>query len=65
MNTNNILNLLGILTLGYEVLVRIAPTKKNLSILDKIHSVLNFVMPNWKENSTNEIKNKLDKFKNQ
>lgn len=33
----------------YEIIARLKPTKRNLSILDKIHTILNFIIPNLKD----------------
>lgn len=55
---------IGILTLLYELFVRLRPTQKNLSILDKIHSILNVFVPNWKEQTQEEVNKKIkSKFK--
>jgi hypothetical protein len=43
----------------FELFVRLRPTKKNLSILAKISTLINFVIPNYsKEKAVNDA-NKL------
>lgn len=55
----------GILAALFEVFVRLRPTEKNLSILDKIHKLLSFILPNYKrDKSLNDAGNLIkDKFK--
>ena len=54
---------IGILTMLYELFVRLRPTKKNLSILDKIHTLLALFIPNWKEQTQDEVNKKIEKQK--
>lgn len=60
---NNPIPYIGILTFLYELFVRIRPTKQNLSILDKIHTILNVLIPNWKYQTIEEVNKKINKQK--
>lgn len=60
---NNPIPYIGILTFLYELLVRIRPTAKNLSLLDKIHTLLNLLIPNWKKQTIDEVNKKIEKSK--
>ena len=55
----------GILVALFEIFVRLRPTEKNLSILDKIHKLISFVLPNYKREKSLQDAGKLikDKFK--
>lgn len=42
----------GIILIIIEFIIRLKPTKKNLSILDAIHRIINLVLPNIKKEKT-------------
>jgi len=47
----------------FELFVRLRPTKKNLSILAKISTLINFVVPNYSKEKAVEEAGKLIKKK--
>jgi hypothetical protein len=47
----------------FELFVRLRPTKKNLSILAKISSLINFVIPNYSKEKAVEEAGKIIKKK--
>lgn len=55
----------GILVMLFEIFVRLRPTKRNLSILDKLHTLVNFVLPNYsaKQSANDAGKIIKEKFK--
>jgi len=56
---------IGILVVLFEIFVRLRPTKRNLSILDKIHLIITFILPNYKREKSLDDAGKIikDKFK--
>lgn len=64
---SNPVEFIGLILLLVELFVRLRPTEKNLSILDKLHQLINLILPNVKEckkKSLTYANNKIiEKFK--
>lgn len=54
---------IGILFTLFELFVRLRPTKKNLSILSKLGTLINFVVPNYSKEKSVEDAGKIIKKK--
>jgi hypothetical protein len=53
MNTEQLISLI---VAAYEVIARLYPTKRNLSILDILHSLFNLIVPNIKKSEPEDLK---------
>jgi hypothetical protein len=60
---NNPSTYITILFALFELFVRLRPTKKNLSILAKIATLINFVVPNYSKEKAVEEAGKIIKKK--
>jgi hypothetical protein len=54
---------LGILFTLFEIFVRLRPTKRNLSILAKISTLINFLVPNYSKEKSVDDASKIIKKK--
>jgi hypothetical protein len=54
----------AILLVIFELLVRLKPTKRNLSLLDFLHRAINLILPNFtnvtKRDKLKEVRNKIE-----